>query len=137
MLRASLVLLATLAAARGAPTSGTEHGLALLDELEADVHALDAQLGRSTHDAKHRDAFGGLERRTIPQDIAANILTAFGTITDKMADEARMPTASLMTDVITHVLRSLFEDPKFNKNMPNMFEFRASAEYGVLRLYSE
>ena len=67
MPRASLVLLATLAAARGAPTSGTEHGLALLDELEADVHALDAQLGRSTG----RDALGGLERGSKEEKMAA------------------------------------------------------------------
>lgn len=90
MRRASLVLLAAFPAVHAAPTGRTERGLALLDELEADVHALDAQLSRSTsHGASHRGALGGLERRmdaadTSAQAIARPLVDAYNTFSDKV-----------------------------------------------------
>ena len=62
MRRAALVLLGAFPVVPALPAGRAEHGLALLHELEADVHELDAQLGRST--GHHRHALGGLERRT-------------------------------------------------------------------------
>ena len=60
MNRVALVLLGAFPVVPALPAGRAEHGLALLHE--ADVHELDAQLGRST--GHHRHALGGLERRT-------------------------------------------------------------------------
>ena len=62
MRRAALKFLGAFPVVPALPAGRAEHGLALLHELEADVHELDAQLGRST--GHHRHALGGLERRT-------------------------------------------------------------------------
>ena len=59
MRRAALLLLGAFPVLAALPAGRTEHGFALLHKLDADVHELDAQLGRSTgHE------LGGLERRT-------------------------------------------------------------------------
>ena len=71
MRRVALVLLA-FPVVTALPVGRTEHGLALLHEIEADVHELDAQIGRSTG----RDALGGLERRTTEDDKMAAAKTA-------------------------------------------------------------
>ena len=56
---ASLLLtLVAAPAARAAPAGRTGHSLDLLDELKADVHDLDAHLGRGRN-----GALGGLERK--------------------------------------------------------------------------
>ena len=66
MRRAALVLLGAFPVVPALPAGRAEHGLALLHELEADVHELDAQLGRSTGHRRH--ALGGLERRMFSDD---------------------------------------------------------------------
>ena len=71
---AALVLLGAFPVVPALPAGRAEHGLALLHELEADVHELDAQIGRST--GHHRDALGGLERRTTEDDKMAAAETA-------------------------------------------------------------
>ena len=59
-MRLASLLLALVAApaARAAPAGRTGHSLDLLDELKADVHDLDAHLGRGRN-----GALGGLERK--------------------------------------------------------------------------
>ena len=53
MRRAALVLLGAFPVVPALPAGRAEHGLALLHELEADVHELSAQLERKTDSLVH------------------------------------------------------------------------------------
>ena len=135
----ALVVLAAFPAALASPAVGTERGLALLHELEADVHALDAQIGRSTHDAKHRGAFGGLERRTIAEDIAAEILTAFSMVNAWVNDDKANEAHTANEQLEAEVLRALVRDPKFKNvaavSAPAAAALKAEMERLYLKLH--